>query len=62
MLGDLLKRKQLCATKRRIIFALAANPQRLHDTPERVERHAYIGRMGRTRALRGRLRASTGTR
>ena len=40
MLGDLLKREQLCAAEPAHAFAGATDPQRLHDAPEGVERHA----------------------
>jgi hypothetical protein len=43
--GDLLQREQLCAAKPRKVFAGAADPERLHDVPEGVERHAHLWRM-----------------
>lgn len=41
MLGDLLQRKPLRASQSRRRIA-AGRPQRLHDVPKRVERHAHI--------------------
>jgi len=60
MLGDLLKREQLCAAKSRIAFAGATGPQRLHDPPEGVERQTHVGRMGHTGAVRRLLHNSRG--
>ena len=60
MLGDLLKREQLCAAKPRIAFAGTTDPQRLHDVPEGVECHTHIGRMGHARGVRGLFHDSMG--
>ena len=62
MLGDLLKREQLCAAEPSIIFAGATDAQRLHDVPEGVERDTHIGRMGHARDVRGLFHDSTGAR
>jgi hypothetical protein len=59
MLGDLLKREQLCAAKPRRVFAGATGPQRLDDVPESVERHTHIGRMSPTGGARDVLHDST---
>jgi hypothetical protein len=59
MLGDLLKREKLCAAEPRVALACAADPQRLNDVAERVERHRHVGRMGRMRAVRDLPQAST---
>jgi len=45
MLGDLLKREQLCAAESPTAFAGATGSERLHDAPEGIECHAHIGRM-----------------
>ena len=52
MLGDLLKREQLCRPKPGMAFAAATVPQRLDDVPEGVERHPHVGRPGHESAVR----------
>src|SRR6188768_4289413 len=62
MLGDLLKREKLRAAEPSTLFAGTTNPQRLHDAPERIERHTHIGWIGHTKGGHGLFHDSTGAR
>lgn len=46
MFSNLLKGEQLCAAQPSLVVAVATGPQRLHDAPEGVERHAHVRWMG----------------